>query len=78
MGARVWGKGEKRRVRRGEEVERGERRGGSGVHRRELIIPSVEKRGVESGNEHEEVICTHLLKFQLHHASPSNQKAFES
>ena len=59
-------------MRRGEEVERGERRGGSGVHRREQIIPSVEKRGVENGNEHEEVICIQLLQFHPHHLSPSN------
>ena len=38
MGARVWGKGEERRVRRGEEVEGGERTRGGGVHRREQII----------------------------------------
>ena len=40
MGARVWGKGEKRRVRRGEGVEGGERRGGNGVHRKgKIIVP---------------------------------------
>ena len=27
-------------------MEEGERRGGSGVHRRERIIPSVKKRGM--------------------------------
>jgi len=64
-------------VRRGEEVEGGERRGGSGVHRREQIIPSVEKRGVENGDERGGVLYTHSLKFHPHHSSPTNRKAFE-
>ena len=52
MGARVWGKGEKRRVRRGEEREGGERSGGSGVHRREQIIPSVKSNDSNIKEKH--------------------------
>ena len=71
MGARVWEKGEERRVRRGEEVEGGERRGGSGVHRKgKIIVPFAERGELECGWKIPDTARIVVLEKHYHSKSP--------